>query len=112
DPARGVRLYAWDVADASWQQIGATRGTADAETRLGGTVGPQHVDAGEVHLLVEGYDPFADDIDDAPDGAFRDPGTYDFSPVHMTDTQYYSEGAIQREDATERENFEAAYRGM
>ncbi|MGO1174471.1 MAG: metallophosphoesterase, partial [Actinomycetaceae bacterium] len=112
DPARGVRLYVWDVADASWNQIGAARGTADGETRLGGAVGPEQVDAGEVHLLVEGYDPFADDIDDAPDEAFRDPETYDFSLVHMTDTQYYSEGVIQREDETEAAGFEAAYRGM
>ncbi|MEE6286969.1 hypothetical protein V2J52_04795 [Georgenia sp. MJ173] len=112
DPARGVRLHVWNTEKLVWEKATDVRGTADGPTEASGTAGVEHVDGAEVHLLVEGYDPFADDIAEDPDEAFRDPGTYDFSLVHNTDTQYLSEGATERESAEERAAFAQAYRAI
>ncbi|MGO1740052.1 MAG: metallophosphoesterase, partial [Actinomycetaceae bacterium] len=112
DPARGVRLHAWNPAEGSWEQLHDVRGADEGQTHLSGAASSAHDDEGVVHLLVEGYDPFADDIGDAPDEAFRDPETYDFSLAHVTDTQYYSEGATQRESEEERTLFADSYRGI
>ncbi|HEY1116598.1 MAG TPA: Ig-like domain repeat protein, partial [Acidimicrobiales bacterium] len=56
-------------------------------------------DAGQVHVLVTGEDPFADDLSPHDSSAqddkdhFEDPADYDFSLAHFTDTQYLTEGA-------------------
>lgn len=70
----------------------------------------EFVDGDVVHVLLQGHDPFADDIVDVPDEQFRDPDTYDFSIAWMTDTQYLSEGAVGGGPADYR--FAAAYRDM
>ncbi|MGC5628702.1 metallophosphoesterase [Georgenia sp. Z1344] len=108
DPARGARLYVWDGVELAWDLLQDARGTADGATELGGTADAQHVDDGTVHLLVEGYDPFADDIEDPVADSFRDPETYDFAIAHNTDTQYLSEGAVDQEGAA-ADRFRDAY---
>ncbi|MDD9206373.1 metallophosphoesterase, partial [Georgenia sp. 10Sc9-8] len=112
DPNRAVRLHVWDAEELTWQPVAESRGTADGMTELSGATGAQHLDGDVVHVLVEGYDPFADDIAEEPDGVFRDPATYDFSLVHNTDTQYLSEGAVERETAEERQLWAEAYRAI
>lgn len=99
DPERAVSLRAWNATEARWVEIAAARGVRDGDTVLNGIVRAPLVDAGTVHLLVLGTDPFADDL--APRDAaaaadkdhFEDPADYDFSLAHFTDTQYLAEGA-------------------
>ncbi|HWJ08909.1 MAG TPA: LamG-like jellyroll fold domain-containing protein, partial [Nocardioides sp.] len=99
DPERAVSLRAWSTATSSWVELATARGVRDGDTVLNGVVRSPMVDAGTVHLLVLGSDPFADDL--APRDAtaaadkdhFEDPADYDFSLAHFTDTQYLAEGA-------------------
>lgn len=108
DPARGARLYVWDGEEQIWQLLQDSRGTADGLTELTGIAQPAHITDGTVHLLVEGYDPFTDDIAGEVTDEFRDPETYDFSIAHNTDTQYLAEGAVDQEGAA-AERFRDAY---
>jgi hypothetical protein len=71
-----------------------------------------HVDRGKVHAMVTGEDPFADDIDPGDKDRFADPGDYDFSMVHYTDTQYLTEGAVEQETAEERAVWAQGYTGV
>ncbi|MGO1833544.1 MAG: hypothetical protein ACTH0C_02625, partial [Actinomycetaceae bacterium] len=112
DPARSVALSVWNVTEQAWDRVTESRGSAEGTTDLSASAGLEHVDDGVVHVLAQAFDPFADDIEDAPDGAFRDPETYDFSIAHLTDTQYYSEGAIERETEEERAMFADSYSGI
>jgi hypothetical protein len=112
DPARGVALSVWDVNEQTWDRVAESRGSVEGATELSASAGPEHVDDGVVHVLAQAFDPFADDIDEEPDGQFRDPETYDFSIAHLTDTQYYSEGAIERETEEERAMFADSYSGI
>lgn len=99
DPQRSVSLRAWSTAASAWVELASARGAAEGDTVLNGVVRAPMVDAGKVHLLVLGTDPFADDL--APRDAsaaddkdrFEDPADYDFSLAHFTDTQYLAEGA-------------------
>lgn len=109
DPQRSVALYAWNAKKSAWQELNRSRGIADAELSIAGMVDNDLIDAGTVHLLVVGDDPFADDIGAEIDSAFADPDDYDFSIAHLTDTQYLSEGAIEQETAEERAVWQAAY---
>ena len=72
-------------------------------------MGTPYIDQQQVHVLVTGEDPFADDIDAGSKDHFDDPASYDFSIVHFTDTQYLSEGAVEQETAEERAVWESAY---
>ncbi len=109
DPARGVRLHVWDAEELVWEQLADVRGSADGETALSGPAAARHLDGDVVHVLVEGYDPFADDVSDEPDGAFRDPETVDFSLAHFTDTQFLAEGAAGAATEEERARWAQAY---
>jgi hypothetical protein len=112
DPARVATLRVWDVVDGEWDAVGSSRGVAEGSTVLEATVEPRHVDGRQVHVLVTGEDPFADDIDPGAHDRFEDPEDYDFSIVHFTDTQYLAEGAVEQETAEERGVWESAYRGI
>ncbi|KRF11335.1 hypothetical protein ASG90_16370 [Nocardioides sp. Soil797] len=98
DPERSVSLRAWNATKGAWVEIGASRGSGEGETVINGVVRPAMVDAGTVHLLVLGLDPFADDLSPRDESAaddkdsFENPDDYDFSLVHFTDTQYLAEG--------------------
>ncbi|MEI5674228.1 MULTISPECIES: LamG-like jellyroll fold domain-containing protein [unclassified Nocardioides] len=99
DPARSVSLRAWNVATEAWVELDTSRGAADAHTSLAGAFTADFVDAGVVHVLVTGADPFSDDLSPrdataaADEDHFADRDAYDFSMAHFTDTQYLTEGA-------------------
>lgn len=109
DPQRSVALLAWDGAASRWVELNRSRGVADAELSVAGRVSDNLVDAGTVHLLIVGVDPFADDIGEEISSSFKDPDEYDFSIAHLTDTQYLSEGAVEKKTAEERAVWQAAY---
>ncbi|GHH94026.1 metallophosphoesterase [Streptomyces capillispiralis] len=109
DPERLVSLRVWNTAAARWDVLTSARGAADGDTVLTAVVDRAYVDGQQVHVMVTGEDPFADDIDAGDPDRFADPGAYDFSLVHFTDTQYLSEGAVEQETAAERAVWEKAY---
>lgn len=108
--AREIVLSAYDMTAGQWQELDRRRGDVDDDLRIQVPVTEKFVDDGVVHVLLQGTDPFADDIEDVPDEEFRDPDTYDFSLAWMTDTQYLSEGAVAGGPADDR--FADAYRSM
>ncbi|MBE3008539.1 metallophosphoesterase [Microbispora sp. NEAU-D428] len=112
DPERLVSLRAWNTQTRAWDLLTSSRGAAEGRTALTAVVGEQYVDGQQVHVMVTGEDPFADDIDPGDPNGFADPSTYDFSIVHFTDTQYLSEGAVEQETAEERAVWESAYAGI
>ncbi|WP_410791343.1 Ig-like domain repeat protein [Kribbella sp. C-35] len=99
DPKRVVALRAWDPTAKKWVVLTSGRGVAGENAVLTAAVDARYVDAGVVHVLVTGEDPFADDLSPRDASAqddkdhFEDPATYDFSIAHFTDTQYLTEGA-------------------
>jgi hypothetical protein len=109
DPARLVRLWAWNITTTAWDVVAAGRGVADGQLSLRGDAQTAYFDSGVVHLLVTGEDPFADDLAKPVDNAFADPSAYDFSIAHFSDTQYLTEGAVERNTATERAVWRKAY---
>lgn len=109
DPARTVTLRAWNLRTQRWDALTGRRGALSGGTVLAATVDERYIDGQQVHVLVTGEDPFADDIDPGPSNGFADPAAYDFSLVHFTDTQYLSEGAVEQETAAERAVWEKAY---
>ncbi|WP_164545043.1 metallophosphoesterase [Antribacter gilvus] len=113
DPERLASLYAWDVVAGAWDLVGRARGAVEGATVLEAAVDPAaHVDGQQVHVLVTGEDPFADDIEPGDPDRFADPEDYDFSIVHLTDTQYLSEGAVEHDTAEERAVWASAYSGI
>lgn len=99
DPARVVALRSWNPARQAWVVLASARGAAAGSTVLTAPLPAAFVDAGTVHVLVTGEDPFADDLSPRDSSAqddkdsFEDPEDYDFSLAHFTDTQYLTEGA-------------------
>ncbi|WP_214415735.1 metallophosphoesterase [Sphaerisporangium fuscum] len=112
DPERLASLRVWNTEAESWDLLTSARGAAQGRTVLTGVVGDEYVDKQQVHVMVTGEDPFADDIDPGDPNGFADPATYDFSIVHFTDTQYISEGAVEQETPEERGVWESAYAGI
>lgn len=112
DPARSVSLYLWNTSTAQWELTDSARGKVDGNTGLSGAVASHHVDGAEVHALVVGDDPFADDIAKEVDNSFADPSTFDFSIAHFSDTQYLSEGAVEQETPEERAKWQSAYTSL
>ncbi|MBZ2197886.1 LPXTG cell wall anchor domain-containing protein [Occultella gossypii] len=110
DPGRIVTLLVWNTATGTWDQVGASRGVADALTHLSGPIAADHLLDDEVHALVYGTDPFDEPTDDAPDGAFMDPEDYDFSLAWTTDTQFLAQGATTATDPAVQQLWEAGYR--
>lgn len=109
DPAREIRLLLLDTGTGRYEVVDSARGTADGQVHLQATAGAEHDAEGSVQILVLGIDPFADDLDNPVRDGFEDPDDYDFSLMHITDTQYLSEGATQRPTAAEREVWSDAY---
>jgi hypothetical protein len=99
DPARTVSLRAWDTRAEEWVVLTSARGRTEGNTVLTAPTRPAFLDAGIVHVLVTGEDPFADDLSPRDASAqddkdrFEDPQDYDFAITHFTDTQYLAEGA-------------------
>lgn len=101
DPARTVKMRVWSVEQQSWVEIASARGLADADVTLRGKVRAGVVDAGTVHVMITGEDPFADDVAprDASAGTpaerdkFQDPKDYDFAFAHFSDPQLTTMGA-------------------
>ncbi|GGL62274.1 hypothetical protein GCM10010129_02300 [Streptomyces fumigatiscleroticus] len=109
DPERLAALRVWNTGTGKWDVLTSARGAAEGDTVLTAVVDRSYVDRQRVHVMVTGEDPFADDIDAGDPDSFADPGSYDFSLVHYTDTQYLSEGAVEQETAAERAVWEKAY---
>ncbi|WP_123668678.1 metallophosphoesterase [Actinocorallia herbida] len=109
DPERLAGLRAWNTRTDAWDLLTSSRGAASGNTMLTAVVDEKYIDGKQVHVMVTGEDPFADDIDAGDPNGFADPKDFDFSIVHFTDTQYLSEGAVEQETAEERAVWEAAY---
>nr|WP_240949540.1 metallophosphoesterase [Cellulosimicrobium aquatile] len=110
DPQRLATLHVWD--GERWEPLASTRGAVEGTTSLSTVLRDGAATDGTVHVLVTGTDPFADDIAaggsrDETDFAPRE--DYDFSLVHLTDTQYLTEGAVEQETAEERAVWAQAY---
>ncbi|MFC7582849.1 metallophosphoesterase [Nonomuraea antimicrobica] len=112
DPERLVSLRVWNTETKAWDLLTSARGAAEGKTLLTAVVDRAYVDKQQVHVMVTGEDPFADDIEPGDPNTFADPASYDFSIVHFTDTQYLSEGAVEQETAEERAVWESAYGGI
>jgi hypothetical protein len=112
DPDRIASLRAWNLAAGTWDVLASTRGAAEGDTVLTADVDDRYIDGQQVHVMVTGEDPFADDLDAGDPNGFADPGSYDFSIAHFTDTQYISEGAVEQETPEERAVWESAYAGV
>jgi hypothetical protein len=111
DPDRLATLHAWDHDAERWDVVATARGAEDT-TVLTGAVDGDHVRRGTVQVMVTGEDPMADDVEHEVADGFADPADHDFSLVHLTDTQYLSEGAVEQETAAEREVWASAYRDV
>lgn len=109
DPERLAALRVWNTATQTWDVLTSARGAVQGGTVLTAVVDRTYVDHQQVHVMVTGEDPFADDIDAGDPNGFADPDAYDFSLVHYTDTQYLSEGAVEQETPEERAVWEKAY---
>jgi Calcineurin-like phosphoesterase len=112
DPDRLASLRAWNLASGTWDVLASARGAAAGDTVLTADVDDRYLDGQQVHVMVTGEDPFADDLDAGDPNGFADPGSYDFSIAHFTDTQYISEGAVEQETPEERAVWESAYSGI
>ncbi|MFI7230312.1 metallophosphoesterase [Nonomuraea angiospora] len=112
DPERLAGLRAWNTKSKAWDLLTSARGAAEGKTVLSAVVDDDYIDKRQVHVMVTGEDPFADDIDPGDPNGFADPSSYDFSIVHFTDTQYISEGAVEQETPEERAVWESAYAGI
>lgn len=108
DPTRVVSLRAWNLESSTWDVLASSRGALEGNTQLTAMVDDRYLDGQQVHVMITGEDPFADEIDPGAEG-FADPASYDFSIAHFTDTQYLSEGAVEQETAAERAIWEKAY---
>lgn len=110
DPQRLATLHVWD--GAAWDELASARGAVEGATTLSATLPAGYAHDGTVHVLVTGTDPFADDIGaggSTEETDFADPDAYDFSMVHLTDTQYLSEGGVEQETPQERAVWAKAY---
>ncbi|RVX43751.1 DNA repair exonuclease SbcCD nuclease subunit [Nonomuraea polychroma] len=112
DPERLASLRVWNTKTKAWDLLTSARGAAEGKTVLTAVVDADYIDRQQVHVMVTGEDPFADDIEPGDPNGFADPATYDFSIAHFTDTQYLSEGAVEQESAEERAVWESAYAGI
>lgn len=109
DPERLAALRVWNTRTDAWDVLTSARGAVEGNTVLTAVVDRKYVDRQQIHVMVTGEDPFADDIDAGDPDRFADPASYDFSIVHYTDTQYLSEGAVEQETPEERAVWEKAY---
>ena len=109
DPTRSAVLRVWNAGSSVWEKVAETRGSANGTVSLTANITAAHHDAGAVHVLVTGEDPFADDLNKQIDNAFENPDDYDFAIAHLTDTQYLSEGAVKRPNEKERAVWKKAY---
>ncbi len=88
-PRHRVVLSGWDAPADRWRVLGEALADTAGVVRVAGETGDlAAVSAVLVQLLPRATDtaPFA------PDGSLADPATIDATMVHLTDTQYLSEG--------------------
>ncbi|WP_293780357.1 LamG-like jellyroll fold domain-containing protein [uncultured Aeromicrobium sp.] len=99
DPQRSVSLWAWHESREEWVELTSSRGRAEGDTLLRGTLRGGFDKDGTVHVMVIGEDPFSDDVAprDASAGQpenrdrFEEPEDYDFAIAHISDTQNISQ---------------------
>lgn len=107
DPAREAVLRAWN--GTAWEELARARGTVEGQLELRADLWSRHRHGDVVPVLITGEDPFADDLPNQIRDEFERPNDYDFSIAHLTDTQYLSEGAIEKDTARERKVWRQAY---
>lgn len=108
DPSRQVNLMVWNTADETWETVASGRGLTEGELVLSGEIGADHLTDGAAAVLVVGEDPFADDLDNEVAAGFEAVDDYDFAIAHLTDTQYLSEGAVERAYSEDQQEVWAA----
>jgi hypothetical protein len=109
DPERAVQLLALNTETGRYEVLDSARGSSDGQVELSATADEANDDDGTIRTLVLGTDPFADDLDTPVQDSFEDPDDFDFSLMHITDTQYLSQGATARPTAAERTEWANAY---
>ncbi|GAB4094618.1 hypothetical protein GCM10028787_00930 [Brachybacterium horti] len=109
DPARSVSLLLLNPETGRYEVADTARGSSEGDTELLASATAAQGTGGTLRALVIGTDPFADDLDEPVKDGFEDPDDYDFSLMHITDTQYLSQGATQKATAAEREEWASAY---
>ena len=109
DPKRAVRLMAWNTKTSTWEKLAESRGVSEDQVSLSAQVNSDFVDDDTIHTMVVGYDVFADDLNEPVNEEFADANDYDFAIAHHTDTQYLSEGAVEKATAEERKKWEEGY---
>ncbi|MFF4764026.1 hypothetical protein [Streptomyces sp. NPDC001292] len=73
DPECLAGLRAWNTRTRAWDLLTSARGAARGTTRLSAVVDDRYIDHQQVHVMVTGEDPFADDIEPGAPDAFADP---------------------------------------
>lgn len=63
DPERLAALRVWNTDTGQWDVVDSARGASEGNTVLTAVLDHIHVDHQQVHVMVTGEDPFADDID-------------------------------------------------
>lgn len=86
-----LQMYLWD--GAAWELADARAAHDGGEMTLIASLEPQHVRDGVVDVLVQDGPRTGEGLIDEVDQSFQDPGTYDFSLGHLTDTQYVTDQA-------------------
>ncbi|MCT1558118.1 metallophosphoesterase [Helcobacillus massiliensis] len=110
DPARSVTLLALNHDTGRYEVLDTARGSADGDTELAAAAPAGTISNGRATVMVVGTDPFADDLDEPVDDAFENTEGFDFSIMHLTDTQYITEGATSRPSPKERRVWENGYK--
>jgi hypothetical protein len=88
-PRHRVVLSGWHAAADHWRVLGEALADSAGAVTVAGTTGESTPVSA---LLVQVLPAPADAVPYAPDGAFADPATIDATLVHLTDTQYLTEG--------------------
>jgi hypothetical protein len=109
DPAREATLLLLNTETGRYEIVDSVRGSSERQVQLSAPATSANAVDGTVKALVLGVDPFADDLDEPVEDSFADPDDFDFSLLHLTDTQYLSEGAAGSDTEEERGVWASAY---
>lgn len=84
-----LQLYLWD--GQSWELIDARAAEEGGEITLTAQPDPEHIQEGAINVLIQDGPRTLEILDQEENLSFQDPGSYDFSIGHLTDTQYTAE---------------------
>ncbi|WP_345476908.1 lamin tail domain-containing protein [Nesterenkonia rhizosphaerae] len=88
-----LQMYLWDNEAQQWDLVDARSAENGSDITLVGSAGTAHVVDGVANVLIQDGPRTVSGLVYEADQAFQDPGTYDVSVGHLTDTQYVVEQA-------------------